>query len=51
MQITKLRVDALEKELVEARDELVKGEERREAVTKERYDRLMQNAKRRGMMK
>lgn len=51
MQIMKQRVDDLEKELGEARDELAKGEERREAVTKERYDRLIEQAKRRGMMK
>lgn len=51
MQIMKLRVDELEKELGEARDELAKGEERRETVTKDRYERLMEQAKRRGMMK
>jgi hypothetical protein len=51
MQVMKQRVDDLEKELGEARDDLAKGEERREQVTKERYERLMEQAKRRGMMK
>ncbi len=50
MLVLRLRVDELEKELNEAREELAKGEEKREALTKERYQKLFEQAKHRKMM-
>jgi len=51
MQSLRLRVEELEKELAETRDELSHTETKRETLSKERYDRLFEQAKRRGMMK
>jgi hypothetical protein len=49
MQIMRHRVDALEKELGESRDSLAKAEEHREHLVKERYNKLFEEAKKRGM--
>jgi NADH dehydrogenase/NADH:ubiquinone oxidoreductase subunit G len=51
MQSLRLRVEELEKELGETREELSHTETKREALSKERYDKLFEQAKRRGMMK
>jgi hypothetical protein len=51
MQILRLRVEELERELHDAREELSRTEEKREALGKERYDKLIMQARRRGMMK
>lgn len=50
-QLLKFRVDELEKELLEARDELTRMEGSREDLSKQRYEKLFDQAKRRGMMK
>ncbi len=50
MLVLRLRVDELEKELSEAREELARGEEKREALTKDRYQKLFEQAKNRKMM-
>ncbi len=50
MQILRLRVDELERELNEAREELARGEEKRDALSKERYQKLFEQAKNRKMM-
>lgn len=51
MQSLRLRLEELEKELAETRDELAQTETKRETLSKERYDKLFEQAKRRGMMK
>jgi hypothetical protein len=51
MQIMRYRVETLEKELGIARDELGKAEEQRENLVKDRYQKLLDEAKRRGSMK
>jgi hypothetical protein len=50
MQVLRLRVGELEKELTDAREQLAKGEEKREALNKERYQKLFEQAKSRKMM-
>jgi hypothetical protein len=51
MQIMRHRVDALEKELTELREALAGAEGQKEQIIKERYDKLFEEAKRRGGMK
>jgi hypothetical protein len=51
MQIMRHRVEALEKELGSARDDLTKAEEQRDSLIKDRYNKLIEEAKRHGAMK
>jgi hypothetical protein len=51
MLIMKHRIETLEKELGEARDEFTKAEEQKENLVKDRFSKLVEEAKRRGMMK
>jgi hypothetical protein len=51
MQLLKMRAEELEKELAETREELSQTESKREALSKDRYEKLFDQAKRRGMMK
>jgi hypothetical protein len=45
MQILRLRVDQLEKELTDAREELNRSEEKREHLNREKYDQLLEKAR------
>jgi hypothetical protein len=49
LNLRKLRIEELEKELAEVREETSKAEGNREAVCNERYQKLIDQAKRRGM--
>jgi predicted nucleic acid-binding Zn-ribbon protein len=51
MQIMRHRVETLEKELGEARDDVTKAEEQRDNLVKERFNRLLDDAKRLGTKK
>jgi hypothetical protein len=51
MQIMRLRIEQLEKELGEARDGMARMDEQRESLVKDRASRLIEEAKKRGMMK
>jgi hypothetical protein len=50
-QVLKLRIEGLERELGETRDELTRIEGMRDTLSRDRYERLFDLAKRRGMMK
>ncbi len=51
MELLRLRIEELERELAEARDEMGRAEEKRDLRIQERYQFLFDLARRRGMMK
>lgn len=51
MELLRLRIEELERELSEARDEMHRAEEKRELRIQERYQFLFDLARRRGMMR
>lgn len=51
MQVLQLRVDELQKELTQSKDELAKAREKRDLASKDRLDQLLAEARRRGMMR
>jgi hypothetical protein len=51
MELLRLRIEELERELAEARDEMGRAEEKRDLRIQERYQFLFDLAHRRGMMK
>ncbi|GBD35052.1 hypothetical protein HRbin36_00156 [bacterium HR36] len=51
MDLLRLRIEELERELAEARDEMSRAEEKRDLRVQERYHFLFDLAKRRGMMR
>lgn len=51
MELLRLRIEELERELGEARDEMNRAEEKRDLRIQERYQFLFDLARRRGMMK
>jgi len=50
IDLQRLRIEELEKELAEAREEMSRAEGNREAACNERYQKLIDQAKRRGVM-
>ncbi len=50
MQVLKLQIEELEEQLRSARDDFGKAEEKRDALSKERYQKLFEQAKQRKMM-
>ena len=51
LELLRLRIEELERELAEARDEMGRAEEKRDLRIQERYQFLFDLARRRGMMK